>query len=305
MSWQPAEDAACSGTERADPIETVIVPRARDIGGFEVRRALPAASRRTVGPFVFFDQMGPAEFLTGTGIDVRPHPHIGLATLTYLIEGEILHRDSLGTVQAIRPGAVNLMTAGRGIAHSERTSADQRRDAHRLFGLQAWLALPKSAEETTPAFAHHPEDSIPSIEDAGASARVVVGRFAGAVSPVETAWDTLYVDATLAPGARLPLDAETEDRAVYVLDGAVEIAGDRHEAGRLVVFHPGEPATLAASEGARLLVLGGAVLDGPRYLWWNFVSSDKDRIEAAKADWRAGRFAPVPDETEFIPLPDR
>jgi len=307
MSWQPADDAACTGRDAApsDAVETVIVPRGRDIGGFEVRRALPAATRRTVGPFVFFDQMGPAEFLTGSGIDVRPHPHIGLATVTYLVDGEILHRDSLGTVQPIRPGAVNWMTAGRGIVHSERTAPELRAAGHRLFGLQAWVALPRDAEETAPAFAHHPADALPVLDDAGAVARVVVGRFAGAVSPVETGWDTLYVDATLEPGARLPIDAETEDRALYVLTGAIEIGGDVHEAGRLLVLHPGVTMTLRAPQGARVLVLGGATLDGPRYLWWNFVSSDRERIEAAKADWRAGRFDPVPGDTEFIPLPER
>jgi len=308
MSVLPDKDPRFAPAPSCDPVDTVIIPRARDIGGFEVRRALPAAQRRMVGPFVFFDQMGPAEFLTGTGIDVRPHPHIGLATVTWVIEGEILHRDSLGSVQPIRPGEVNWMTAGRGIAHSERTPPETRRAPQRLFGLQAWVALPADREERPPAFAHHRADALPVIEDGGARAVLIAGEGWGARSPVETESAIVYADATLARGAALPIPADHEERALYVLAGAIEIAGDRFEAGSLLVLHPGDPIVVRPAEGAdgaRLLVMGGEPMDGPRHIWWNFVSSSKERIEQAKADWKAGRFDRVVGETEFIPLPER
>ena len=304
MSWQPAPDPLCDKSA-ADLIETVIVPRARDLGGFEVRRALPSARRQMVGPFIFFDQMGPAEFLLGEGIDVRPHPHIGLATVTYLFDGEILHRDSLGTLQPIRPGDVNWMTAGQGIAHSERTSPEARRSGGRLFGIQSWVALPAAAEETAPAFAHLGRDELPVVAGEGKEVRVITGGLYGKRSPVPTFTEMFYADAALAPGAKLPLPAEHEERAVYVVAGAVEVAGDRFAAGKLLVFRPGDAITLVAAEPARLLLLGGEPMDGPRHIWWNFVSSRTDRIEQAKADWKAGRFAVVPGESEFIPLPAR
>lgn len=284
-------------------VQTIVVPRTADIGGFEVRRALPSREVRTVGPFVFLDQMGPGEFLTAGGLDVRPHPHIGLATVTYLFHGRILHKDSLGTSLPIEPGAVNWMTAGRGIAHSERTPAEDRTAPGRLFGIQAWVALPAALEETDPGFAHHAAASLPVVEGDGASVRVITGELFGAASPVETASPMVYADITLANGARLPLDPVAEERALYLAAGRLRIGPDEHAAGRLLVLAPGDRLTVEALEPARLMLLGGAPLDGPRYLWWNFVSSRKDRIEEAKADWQAGRFAAVPGDAEFIPLP--
>jgi redox-sensitive bicupin YhaK (pirin superfamily) len=284
----------------------VIVPRSHDIGGFEVRRALPSAQKRMVGPFIFFDQMGPAELLVGGGIDVRPHPHIGLATVTYLFEGEMWHRDSLGTSAAIRPGEVNLMTAGSGIAHSERESAEAKQHARRLFGIQAWVALPKSHEETAPAFAHHDADALPRIAGDGKRVRLIMGSAYGARSPVEFPHESLYAEAVLAPGAVLPLDPDYDERAVYVVSGEIDIAGSKFEAGRLLVFKPGDRISILALAQSRLMIVGGEPMDGPRHIWWNFVSSSKDRIEAAKADWKAKRFALVPgDEKEFIPLPEK
>src|SRR4051794_14549111 len=287
-------------------VEAVIVPRAHDIGGFEVRRALPARERQMVGPFIFFDQMGPGEFLTGKGLDVRPHPHIGLSTVTYLFDGEILHPDSLGSQQPIRPGDVNWMTAGRGIAHSERTDTALRSHGNRLYGIQSWVALPKSAEETAPGFVHHPGAALPGVEDEGGRLRLIAGAGWGLASPVAVSSPLFYADARLEAGARLPLPAEHEERAAYILDGEVDVAGDRFEPGRMLLFRAGNALALRAGpRGARVLLLGGAAMDGPRYLFWNFVASSAERIEQAKADWRAGRFGPVPgDDKEFIPLPE-
>jgi redox-sensitive bicupin YhaK (pirin superfamily) len=286
-------------------IETVIVPRAHDVGGFQVHRALPAAEKQMVGPFIFFDQMGPGEFLTGRGLDVRPHPHIGLATVTYLFEGSIYHRDSLGTQLPIVPGDVNWMTAGRGIAHSERTDTALRGQTNRLFGIQSWAALPKTMEETAPAFAHHDAAALPVLEDGGVRLRLIAGDGWGLRSPVETFWPLFYADASLTPGAVLPLPDQHEERGVYVVQGAVDVAGVRFEAGRMLLFRAGDAMSVTAGpEGARLLLLGGAVMDGPRHIFWNFVASSRERIEQAKADWRAKRFGIVAgDETEFIPLP--
>jgi redox-sensitive bicupin YhaK (pirin superfamily) len=302
MSWLPdqppiVEAAPCPA------LETVIVARPRDLGGFAVRRALPAASRRMVGPFIFLDQMGPADFAAGTGIDVRPHPHIGLATVTYLFEGEILHRDSLGSVQPIRPGVVNWMTAGRGIAHSERSDPVLRRSPQRLAGIQAWVALPARHEETEPAFVHHPQDALPVIAGEGKEIRLIAGALYGKRSPVETFSELFYADAALAAGARLELPADHEERAIYVADGQVEVGGALFDAGGLLVFRAGDAITVTAKTAARLMLLGGAAMDGPRHIWWNFVSSSKERIEQAKADWQAGRFDRVPGDPEFIPLP--
>jgi redox-sensitive bicupin YhaK (pirin superfamily) len=286
-------------------LETVIVPRTRDLGdGFEVRRALPSIERRMVGPFVFFDQMGPTVLRAGKGLDVRPHPHIGLATVTYLFEGEILHRDSIGSVQPIRPGEVNWMTAGRGIAHSERTAPETRRTESRLFGIQTWVALPKEREEAEPAFAHHGTADLPVVEGEGKRLRIVLGALFGARSPVAVFSEMVYVDAVLEPRARLEFPAEHEERAVYVAAGRVEIAGDVFDAGRLLVLRSGEALTIAAEVASRLVLLGGEPMDGPRRLWWNFVSSSAERIEQAKDDWKNGRFPPVPDDPEFIPLPE-
>ena len=286
-------------------MESVILPRAHDIGGFEVRRALPATQRQMVGPFIFFDQIGPGEFLTGRGLDVRPHPHIGLSTVTYLFDGAIQHKDSLGTDQSIQPGDVNWMTAGSGITHSERTAIPSRAHSNRLFGIQSWVALPKQFEETDPAFIHHAADTLPVAEDRGARLRLIAGHGWGMQAPVRTPSDLFYADAVLAPGAALPMPDEHEERAAYLLEGSVDIAGIGFDAGRMLVFRAGDAVSLRAGPfGARLLLLGGAVMDGPRHLFWNFVSSSRERIEQAKEDWRAGRFATVPtDDKEFIPLP--
>jgi redox-sensitive bicupin YhaK (pirin superfamily) len=304
MSWQPANDPVCPPPPSG--IDLVIVPRAHDIGGFEVRRALPATERQMVGPFIFFDQMGPGEFLAGRGLDVRPHPHIGLATVTYLFEGSIMHRDSLGSQQLIVPGDVNWMTAGSGIVHSERTDAALRTQNNGLFGIQSWIALPKPAEEEAAGFAHHPAATLPLLEDGGTRLRLIAGDGWGACSPVSARWPLFYADATLRPRAALPLPAQYEERGAYVVHGAVEVAGVSFEAGRMLLFKAGDDLALQAGpSGARLLMLGGAAMDGPRFLFWNFVSSSLDRIEQAKADWRAGRFATVlGDESEFIPLPE-
>jgi redox-sensitive bicupin YhaK (pirin superfamily) len=298
--WLKARDMTLS------PVDAIIEPHERDLGGgFIVRRALPSAARRAVGPFVFLDQMGPTVFPAGGGLDVRPHPHIGLATVTYLFDGEILHRDSLGTVQPIRPGAVNWMTAGSGIAHSERTPPELRgASGSRLFGVQTWVALPLAHEETAPAFAHHPAAALPLIEDGGARIRLVVGTLFGARAPVAVFSEMFYADVALGAAARLDLAAEYPERAVYVAEGSIEIGGETVAAGRLALLRPGETVRLVAVVPSRLLLLGGEPLDGPRHLWWNFVSSSRERIETAKADWRAGRFAPVPGETEMIPLPE-
>lgn len=286
-------------------VEALIEPQTRDLGdGFEVRRVLPSAQRRTVGPFVFFDHMGPVVLRAGTGLDVRPHPHIGLATVTYLFDGEILHRDSLGTVQPIRPGAVNWMTAGRGIVHSERTPPELRASGTRLFGIQTWVGLPSDREEVEPSFVHHAESELPVIEGEGKHVRVIAGEIYGSRSPLAVFSDTLYADVALAEGARLEIPTGHEERAIHLAEGRVEIAGDTLGAGRMSVFRQGSAVTVRALEPTRLLLLGGDPLDGIRHLWWNFVSSSRERIEQAKADWREGRFAAVPGESEFIPLPE-
>lgn len=305
MSWQPCVDPTPGNAQSCDAIEQVIVPRARDLGGFEVRRALPAASKQMVGPFIFFDQMGPAEFLLGTGIDVRPHPHIGLATVTYLFDGEIVHRDSLGTELPIRPGELNLMSAGRGIVHSERTSAEERAKGPRVFGIQAWAALPKSHEEGTPTFAHHDATDLPRISGEGKTVRLIMGSLYGERSPAIFPHESFYAEAVLAPGAVLPLDAEYEERGVYLVSGEIDVAGHVFGPGRLLVFRPGDRISILAVSQARLMLLGGEPMDGPRHIWWNFVSSSQDRIAAAKADWKAKRFEPVfHDMEEFTPLPE-
>ena len=286
-------------------IKAVLKPHQRDIGNLYVRRVLPAMAARLVGPFIFFDHMGPATLAPGSGVDVRPHPHIGLATVTYLFDGEIVHRDSLGTAMPIRPGAVNWMTAGRGIVHSERTAADHRDGGEPLHGLQLWVALPVKDEETAPAFAHTAAADIPQLRENGMTLRVVAGTLHGLRSPVATASETVFAEARLKAGTVLPLDADHEERGVYVLSGEIEIGGDRHGPERLLVLKPGDQITVKAVTDAHVVVVGGAAMDGPRHIWWNFVSSRKDRIEAAKADWKAGRFELVPgDSTEFIPLPE-
>jgi redox-sensitive bicupin YhaK (pirin superfamily) len=307
MSWQNCPAPTLGAGHAVDAVETVIVPRSRDLGGFEVRRALPSSQRQMVGPFIFFDQMGPAEFVLGTGIDVRPHPHINLATVTYLFEGEIVHRDSLGTEMPIRPGAVNWMTAGRGIVHSERTASEVKAHGAKLFGLQSWVALPRAHEETEPAFAHYGAAELPVIKDGGVHVRLVVGSAWGLTSPVRVFSDTIYADVALEPGAALPVDAAHEERALYTVGGEVEIAADRFPPGQLLVLRPGDAITVhnPGPGPARCVLVGGETIDGPRYIWWNFVSSRRERIEQAKAEWQAGRFDTVPgDAEEFIPLPE-
>lgn len=287
-------------------VESIILPPVRDLGdGFTVRRALPSQHRRMVGPFIFFDQMGPAAFHGGEGLDVRPHPHIGLATVTYLLEGEILHRDSVGSVQAIRPGEVNWMTAGRGIVHSERTSPDIRASGGSLHGLQTWVALPRSAEEVDPDFAHYKAEAIPVVEDAGVRLTLVAGTSDGLTSPVRTFSDMVYADIVMVDGARYQVKADHVERAIYVVSGGVEVIGQTggFAQGELIVFKPDAEILLKAKGAARLMLLGGEPLPEQRHIFWNFVSSSPERIEQAKEDWRQQRFAPVPQEQDFIPLP--
>jgi len=304
MTLPHIPDPMPGDAKAADLIESVIVPRARDLGGFEVRRALPAAERQMVGPFIFFDQFGPVLMRAGQGIDVRPHPHIGLATVTWLFDGSIYHRDSLGSQQPIAPGELNWMTAGRGIVHSERTDAAELVRDRQVFGIQSWVALPKAFEETAPAFEHVAMDRLPLIEDRGVTVRVVAGSVYGAKSPVRTHSDLFYADVRLAAGSVLPLPADHEERGIYVAEGAIAIADQSFAAGRLLVFRPGDAISVKAKTEARIMLLGGEPMDGPRHIWWNFVSSSKDKIEAAKDDWKRGRFAIVPgDEKDFIPLP--
>ncbi|WP_367714465.1 pirin family protein [Nitratireductor sp. GISD-1A_MAKvit] len=310
MSWNPALTPGCPDDVDAAAIETLIIPRARDIGGFEVRRALPAPRRQMVGPFIFFDQAGPAEFLTGQGIDVRPHPHIGLGTVTYLFRGDFHHRDSIGSDQIIRPGALNWMVAGRGVSHSERTSAAARQGAHSLLGIQTWVALPEAAENAAPYFEHHGKAELPELSDGGVSLRLLLGRAYGQTAPATTYTDMFYADVAMEAAARLPLPDDHEDRGIYILQGSISVAGQIFEAGRMMVFRPGDPICVeAGGEGARLMLLGGATLNGPRYIWWNFVASSRDKIEAAKEDWRRQNWGeglfdlPQGDDEEFVPLP--
>jgi redox-sensitive bicupin YhaK (pirin superfamily) len=305
MSFFPAKDPVFGDARSSDAIAQIIVPRSVDLGGLQVRRALPSARSRMVGPFIFFDHFGPAVFRVGDGIDVRPHPHIGLATVTYLFDGEIVHRDSLGSAMPIRPGAVNWMTAGRGIVHSERTAPDHRDGDEPLHGLQLWVALPVKHEETVPAFAHTPSTDILQMREDGMTLRVIAGAMHGLRSPVATLWETIFAEVQLAAGTVLPLGTEYEERALYVISGEIEIGGYRHPSQQLLVLKPGDRTEVKALEDAHFVLVGGAAMDGPRHIWWNFVSSRQDRIEAAKADWKTGRFAVVPgDSTEFIPLPD-
>ena len=281
-----------------------IAPRQRDLGdGFIVLRALPSGPVRNVGPFVFFDAFGPTTLQPGRGMDVRPHPHIGLATVTYLLEGEILHRDSLGTQVRIRPGEVNWMTAGRGIVHSERTPPEGRASGSTLHGLQTWVALPLDREEDPPSFFHHA--NLPFIEQSGVCVRIILGRFGEVVSPVETLSQMFYADATFADGAALDWTGPMEERALYVVEGTITVGGERADAGTMLVFERDAPLRLDAPTPSRVMLIGGASLDAPRFVWWNFVSSRKERIRDAAQQWQERRFPPVPGETEFIPLPER
>jgi redox-sensitive bicupin YhaK (pirin superfamily) len=288
-----------------EPFLQTLLPVTHDLGGFKVHRTLPHRERTMIGPFIFFDQMGPAKLAPGNGIDVRPHPHINLATVTYLFAGAIDHRDSLGTVQTIAPGAVNLMTAGRGITHSERSPAALRPEGPELSGIQTWLALPSAKEEVDPAFEHVPAAELPVVEGVHAVARVVMGTLWGETSPVTCHSHTIYADIALKPGGAMPIDPEAEERALYVAEGEATLDGLRLDPMVLYVLRPGIRATLRSPSGGHVMLAGGAPLDGPRHVFWNFVSSRRDRINQAKEDWKAGRFAlPPGDDAEFIPLPE-
>ncbi len=288
-----------------DLILQTLLPTTHDLGGFKVHRTLPHKQRTTIGPFIFFDQMGPARLAPDQGIDVRPHPHINLATVTYLFAGAILHRDSLGTVQTIEPGAVNLMTAGKGIAHSERSPAEARPAGPELSGIQTWLALPIASEEVDPAFEHVAKDELPVVENVQARARVVMGSLWGESSPVTCHSHTIYADIHLAAGGTMPIDAEAEERGLYVAEGEATLGGVPLEPSTLYVLRPGTRPTLRSEHGGHVMLCGGAPLDGPRHVWWNFVSSSRERIRQAREDWKAGRFALPPDDhDEYIPLPE-
>jgi redox-sensitive bicupin YhaK (pirin superfamily) len=283
----------------------VIAPRVHDLGGFQVRRAVPSLQARSVGPFVFVDHMGPAVFEPGRGIDVRPHPHIGLATVTFLWAGTITHRDTLGSLQDINAGDVNWMTAGRGIAHSERTPLQLREGQHPLHGMQTWVALPRTHEETAPEFHHHPAATLPREQRGGALLRVIAGRGFGMEAPVRVFADTLNVAIDLSPDAELALEPSHPQRALYVLEGEAQLDGADIPPQHLVVLDAGTRPVLRARSPLKAMLLGGEPLDAPRHLWWNFVSSSKERIEQAKLDWLEGRFGKVPGDDEFIPLPER
>ena len=284
-------------------IVQVIPARERDLGGFVVRRVLPFESRKMVGPFIFFDHMGPTNFARGQGIDVRPHPHIALATVTYLFSGALEHRDSLGTVRVIRPGDVNWMTAGRGIAHSERTPHELRESGEQSHGIQSWVALPDGQEDVEPSFVHYPAADLPRRMLDGVQLAVIAGEAFGMKSRVRTLWPTLYVDVQFADGAALDVAPEHSERALYVVQGQIEAGGALLKEGQLGVLDPGSVPTLRARGASRAMLLGGERFPTERYIWWNFVASSQERIEQAKARWKRGEFAKVPGETEFIPLP--
>ncbi len=285
-------------------LDSIIIPKLRDLGDFTVRRALPSVERRSVGPFVFFDQFGPTVLQAGHALDVRPHPHIGLSTLTWLFAGEIQHKDSLGNDMTIRPGEVNWMTAGRGIVHSERSPASQRHGNAPLGGTQVWLALPIEKEEMAPAFYHYSAAEIPKLTDTGITLTLIAGSAFGLTSPVHTESDTFYVDLVLQQGHELAVPVHIEERAIYVIEGSMHIAGEDFDAGTMIVLKPGFEMTIHAKSNSHCVILGGAPLPGQRHLYWNFVSSRKERIEQAKDDWRNARFDKVEGDDEFIPLPD-
>lgn len=303
MSTTPADDPDRAASSAEPTLAQVIDAKPRDLGGFTVGRVLPAIARRMVGPFTFLDEMGPAELPPGHGIDVRPHPHIGLATVTYLFDGAIDHRDSVGSFQTIRPGDINWMTAGRGIVHSERTPAALRATGSTLWGLQMWVALPTEDEEMEPSFVHHPAATIPEVVDGGARLRVLIGSAYGVTSPVAVRSPMIYVDAVLAPGATLAVPDHVEERAVYVVAGGLACGAEHAGAGRLLVFTPGSRPSVRATEASRVVILGGAPV-GPRFLEWNFVASTRERLVEARHAWQDRKFPTVPgDEVEFIPYP--
>jgi len=305
VSVTPAAEPICSTSPSTSAVATIIDARSREVGGYAVRRLLPSRAHRLVGPLIFFDQMGPAVFASGEGIDVPPHPHIGLATVTYLFEGELLHRDSLGSQQLIRPGDINWMTAGRGIVHSERATPERRHRGFRLNALQLWVALPIALEESEPSFVHHPGATLPELEVAGARLRVLAGAAYGVTSPVRTSSPLFYVDAAMPAGSGLTIPGGHEERAVYVVDGAIVCGAERAEAGRMLVFAPEAKGVMRAGVDTRVVLIGGAPLEGARHIFWNFVSSSRERIEQAKRDWKEGRFPKVPgDDVELAPLPE-
>ena len=291
-------------TTASQSIERIIQPRVAEVGGFSVRRSLPATGLHAVGPWVFFDHLGPADLVPGRGVDVIPHPHINLATVTYLLEGQIVHRDSIGSVQTITPGAINLMVAGRGIVHSERTAAELRAAGQRLNGLQLWFALPEDVEETEPAFYHYPERDLPGKTMEGVRVRVLIGTAFGLRSPVKRFSPTLYAEADLPRGSAFALPPEVQQRGMYLISGALGFQDAELSEHSMVVFKPGSEVSLTALRDSRIALIGGDPL-GKRHMWWNFVSSSKQRIERAKSDWSNGRLGKVPGETEFAPLPQR
>ena len=286
-------------------VALVIKPRTRDLGGFEVARVLPYAKHRMVGPFIFFDRMGPSDFPAGEGINVRPHPHIGLATVTYLFDGEIMHRDDLGYAQAIRPGDVNWMTAGRGIVHSERTRDEVRDQPSTVFGIQSWIALPKDQEECDPGFFHHPADTLPVISQPGMDMRLIAGSAYGETSPVETTSPMFYLDVHTDAGVTLDITNEYAERAVYIVAGDIQLDGTSYGENEMLVLNPDADIDVTASSGTRFMLHGGDPIDGEPHIWWNFVSSSKERIEHAKDDWKSGRFGTIDGDDEFIPLPEK
>jgi redox-sensitive bicupin YhaK (pirin superfamily) len=304
MSWLPDSEPECVEHNQLSAVRLVISPRARDLGSFSVRRVLPSGKQQMVGPFIFFDHMGPVTFAAGQGMDVRPHPHIGLATVTYLFSGSMMHRDSLGCEQLITPGAVNWMVAGRGIAHSERSSDSARQVSERLEGLQIWVALPLEQEEMAPQFTHYPATSLPQIEREGVTLRVLAGEAFGVCSPVVVQSPLFYVDAILRAGESIVADMNYSERAIYIVSGKLNVADEDYEAGSMLVLVPQRAISITASSDTRFVIIGGEPFAEARHVWWNFVSSSRARIEQAKTDWRLGRFDKVGDDMEFIPLPD-
>lgn len=311
VSFFPGQDPIPGNIQSVDAIETLIIPRTSEVGGLQVRRALPTAKRRLVGPFIFFDRMGPAILRAGEALDVAPHPHIGLSTVTYLLDGNIRHRDSLGTEQVINPGEVNLMTAGRGIVHSERTPEEMRGEPLAISGVQTWVALPERFENMAPEFSNHTVQELPWLSEKDFRMRLMIGEMNGLKSTVPTYSDTVYADVFIEAGGRFHLPAMQEERAIYILSGAVRIAGEVFASNQLLAFRQGDDIVIEAvaqhfaGEGAQIMVFGGETMDSRRYIWWNFVSSSKERIEQAKEEWRTGRFDIVPgDADDFIPLPE-
>lgn len=306
MSWIPCPDPVLGDETSVNSLEGLIIPRARDVDGMQVSRVLPVAKRRLVGPFIFFDRMGPNALDVGQGVDVRPHPHIGLSTVTYLLEGSLRHQDSLGEDRVIEPGAVNLMTAGKGIAHSERSTDEARQAPQRIFGIQSWLALPKDVEDMNPRFEHFDVTQLPTLQQEGVNLSVILGDFEGLHAPVKTWGCPFYVDVILNPGAALPYAPFAEERAIYVVEGQIEVDGFEVPANRMVIVRERAHATIRNRSGSpvRIMLLGGDLMDGKRHIWWNFVSSSQEKIEQAKEDWRSGQFKLIPgDAEEFVPLP--